>query len=685
MKALFRFLNGSSSGSPQTIANARRPRRSRGQALEVEQLEERSLLAPVAMVPDHVLRDPLRTANPAEAPFLFGYTPAQVRHAYAFDQVAFNRGAVPGDGRGQTIAIVDAFDDPTAAGDLHAFDQQFGLSDPAFSKVAQDGSAKYPGVDPTGGWEVEEALDVEWAHAMAPAVRILLVEAADNSWDNLLAAVDYAANQPGVAVVSMSWGADEDPSELNLDPHFTTPAGHVGVTFVASSGDSGTIEYPAASPNVLSVGGTSLALDLNNNYLLESAWDGSGGGISRFEPLPAYQQGVVGSAVTTRGNPDVAYDADPYTGFAVYDSYTFPYDPWLEVGGTSAGAPQWSALIAIADQGRALNGLGTLDGASQTLPLLYGMGESAFHDITSGWNLGGYSAGPGYDLVTGLGSPIAGQVVAGLSGPAAPTGSLTAQGEDIAPNAGQAFTGVVAVVTDTYPRTVAGNLQATITWGDGHTSAGTIAANADGTFGVEGTNTYAGAGAYPLTVTVQDTVNHRTATATGTANVSSVAGSLSATGLVMAATAGRPFAGTVAVVLDTFAGVSAAELQATIAWGDGHNSTGTVTAAGDGVYTITGTNTFIAAGSYAVTVTIHDTVNRLQVAVQGTAVVQDASSATAPQPVPLTPDLTRDPLSGLFLGRHRKRRGRRVPHPRRGNHRHHKHPGAGARGGAAGR
>jgi hypothetical protein len=682
MKALSWFLDPLYRGWKRArinVGSARHRGRccSRGQTLVVEQLEPRTLRTHLGMVPDHILRDPLRTANPAEDPFLFGYTPAQIRHAYAFDQVAFNQGTVPGDGRGQTIAIVDAFDAPTITGDLHAFDQQFGLPDPAFSKVAQDGSANYPGVDPAGDWEIEEALDVEWAHAMAPAARVLLVEAVDNSDTNLYAAVDYAARQPGVAVVSMSFGGDEDPSEVGQDHHFITPAGHAGVTFVASSGDSGTIEYPAASPNVLSVGGTSLTLDWNNNYLLEFAWDGSGGGVSRFEPLPAYQQGVVGSGVTMRGNPDVAYDADPYTGFAVHDSYTFPYAPWLEVGGTSAGAPQWAALIAIADQGRAVSGLGTLDGASQTLPLLYGMGESPFHDVTFGWNLGGYAAGPGYDLVTGLGSPIAGQVVAKLAAPPTVTGTLTAQGVAIAPSAGQTFTGVVAVVTDTYPRTAAGNLQATIAWGDGHTSPGRLLGNADGTFGVEGTNTYARPGTYTVTITIQDTVHHQTAIATSTASVSPVTGSLSATGLVLNATAGLPFAGTVAVVLDSFAGVSAADLQATIAWGDGHNSAGTVTAASEAVYTITGTNTFVAAGSYQVAVTVHDGVNGLQVTVQGTAVVQDAGSAAASQPAPVTPDLTHDPLLGLFPGQHRHHRGRRAPHPRHGRRRRHRHRGAG--------
>ena len=120
------------------------------------------------------------------------------------------------------------------------------------------------------------------------------------------------------------------------------------------------------------MGGTTLNLDASGNILSESAWSGSGGGISAYEPQPSYQSGVVTQSQTARTNPDVAYDADPNTGFPIYNSYTNPAStPWAQFGGTSDAAPQWAALIAIADQGRALAGLGSLDGRTQTLPVLY--------------------------------------------------------------------------------------------------------------------------------------------------------------------------------------------------------------------------------------------------------------------------------------------------------------------------
>ena len=150
---------------------------------------------------------------------------------------------------------------------------------------------------------------------------------------------------PGVVAISMSFGYPELKGDLQDDSHFTTPAGHVGggklpggITFVAASGDSGVPpSYPATSPNVLSVGGTTLSLDAFGNILAETGWSGSGGGISTVEPLPTYQQGVAGQGTSNRTNPDVAYDADPATGFDVYDS--IGGGAWSLVGGTRAGAP----------------------------------------------------------------------------------------------------------------------------------------------------------------------------------------------------------------------------------------------------------------------------------------------------------------------------------------------------------
>jgi len=384
---------------------------------------------------------PLGELTPQAGGSPVGLTPDQVRHAYGFDQILF--GSVVGDGSGQTIAIIDAYDDPQLvsrssdpdvnndlaflASDLHQFDVQFGLPEPAgfFKKVNQNGGTTYPSTDPAGpsqnngSWALEEALDVEWAHAMAPLANILLVEANSASDANLIqAAVNYARSQPGVVAVSMSFGGSEFSgpfgSETAYDTYFTTPSGHQGVTFLAATGDTGKPGgYPAYSPNVVAVGGTVLSVDGSGNYISESGWSGSGGGLSTVEPQPSYQTGVVTQSSTARANPDVALIAG--TGVAVYDSWDYPSTGWSTFawGGTSLATPCWAGLIAIADQGRGLLGQTSLDGRTQTLPFLYQMPASNFHDITSGNN--GFAAGSGYDLVTGLGTPIAPAVAGGLA------------------------------------------------------------------------------------------------------------------------------------------------------------------------------------------------------------------------------------------------------------------------------
>src|SRR5579863_10163470 len=390
-------------------------------AAEVQQLEARTLLsgnpAAQAAAIDLVRYDSGSVVpNVTQAPP--GYSPAQIKQAYGFNQISFNGTA--GDGTGTTIAIIDAYDDPNIASDLHQFDLAFGLPDPpSFIKESQTGSTtSLPAVN--SGWVTEIALDVEWAHAIAPGAKILLIEANSNNFSDLFAAVYEAETTPGVNVVSMSWGGSEFSGEQYYDSYFVTPNGHVGVTYVASSGDTGApTQSPSSSPNVVSVGGTTLNLGTGGNWSSETGWGGSGGGISTYESQPSYQHGIVTQTTAFRADPDVAYDADPNTGFGVYDSYNNgTTNPWGQWGGTSDAAPQWAALIAIADQGRAVAGESSLDGATQTLPMLYSMAASDFHDITSG-NSGGspsYSAGPGYDLVTGRGSPYANRVVNDLVG-----------------------------------------------------------------------------------------------------------------------------------------------------------------------------------------------------------------------------------------------------------------------------
>lgn len=383
-----------------------------------------------------------QVATPLGSPAPVGLTPTQVRHAYGLDTVSFN--GIVGDGTGQTIAIIDAFDNPKfvsstdpnyATSDLAIFSAAMGLPNPpSFTKLDQNGGTNYP-TTTNAAWAAEVALNVEWAHAMAPMASIVLVEAKSANYADLItAAANTARNLPGVSVVSMSFGTDGGFFNENVyDQYFTTPAGHQGVTFVAASGDHGAVlasgggtnytgSYPAESPNVVAVGGTSLTLN-SGDYAGESGWTGSGGGISKFESKPAFQTGVTQSA-TQRTIPDVSITADPNSGVAVYDSFNNPDAGagWYSsnFGGTSIGAPMWAGIIAVANQGRVAKGLGTLAGSSQTLPRLYQVAPSNFHDITVGNNkfdgTHGYVAGVGYDLVTGRGSPIANLLVPALVG-----------------------------------------------------------------------------------------------------------------------------------------------------------------------------------------------------------------------------------------------------------------------------
>jgi Bacterial Ig-like domain (group 3) len=365
------------------------------------------------------------------------YAPNQIRDAYGINPLGL-------DGTGQTIAIVDAYDDPSIFQAVDAFDSQFTLTDsgptlysqygPASSFLTvlnQYGQATYlPSTDPNGpgtdNWEVEEALDVEWAHAIAPGAQIILVEANSQSLSDLMASVATAAAQPGVSVVSMSWGFAEGQAvfasdEALYDSYFDVP----GVTFVASTGDYGAAdpEYPAFSPNVVAVGGTSLTLNADNSYNSETGWGyysnsvgafiGSGGGISLYEPEPAYQQGVQSTGYRT--TPDVSMVADPATGVWIADTYNLdPNNPFEIVGGTSVSAPAWAGLFALVNQGRATAGETSLNSSTPTdaQQALYMLPQSDYNSITSGDN--GYTANAGYNLVTGLGTPVANLLVPDL-------------------------------------------------------------------------------------------------------------------------------------------------------------------------------------------------------------------------------------------------------------------------------
>ena len=245
----------------------------------------------------------------------------------------------------------------------------------------------------------------------------MLVEAQPDLND-LFGAVSFASGLSGVSVVSMSWGSGEFSTESSYDSIFTTPAGHNGVTFVAASGDDSTVEYPAASPNVLAVGGTTLVATSSGSYVSETGWSDSGGGTSAYEPKPSWQTNGLSS--TKRTTPDVAWDAaiTPPTGnspgVSVYDSVPYGGESgWWAVGGTSVGTPSWSGLIAIADQGLAINKVGSLSNAQASLYSLDQSAPSDFNDITTG-SSGPNKATKGYDLVTGLGSPKANLLVPAL-------------------------------------------------------------------------------------------------------------------------------------------------------------------------------------------------------------------------------------------------------------------------------
>ncbi len=354
-----------------------------------------------------------------------GFTPEQIKSYYGFTGLKF--GSDQATGAGQTIALIEAYDDPHITADLKRFDTAFGLSSPpSLQVVSQTGSATaLPSADApdpvNGSWATEESLDVEWAHALAPEANILVVECNSQNDSDLYGGVAYAASAPGVSVVSMSFGQSEanyTPAEVAaIDPTFVTPPGHQGITFLASSGDSGAyadggplaVSYPASSAAVVSVGGTSLGVDSQGNPASETGWTGSGGGISSLEPQSASQKAAAGS-FAGRAGPDVSFDADPLTGVNICDSLDFgSAAPFAVFGGTSFSAPAWGAIIALTNQGRVMYGRPTLDGRQQTIPALYsaytqGGYSSVFRDVVVG-NNGFYDAKSGYDLVTGLGSP----------------------------------------------------------------------------------------------------------------------------------------------------------------------------------------------------------------------------------------------------------------------------------------
>ena len=381
-----------------------------------------------------------------ESPPFSGYgynTPASYMCRYNFPTSAYHvAGCNPNNtalltltsGGGQTIAIVDAFDDPWIAVDLAYFSAAFGIPfSPSQIQVVY--AAGYePPEDYSGGWELEESLDVEWAHAMAPNANIILVEAASNSITDLAAAVTVASNEvvcgattcpsggTGKGEVSMSWGGGEFSGETSYDSYFTT----ANVVYFAASGDSPGVSYPCASPNVVCVGGTTFSRNPSTlNGEQEGVWEEAGSGQSAVEALPSYQSGITGTLTglaslgfntTNRLVPDVSANANPNTGEWVFDSFEFELlgrgsapAGWWVVGGTSVSTPIVAAMV---------NYTGSfLASSTAELTLFYGsvsgggstVNSANFGDILGGYGVcgpyQGYVAAAGVDPCTGIGTP----------------------------------------------------------------------------------------------------------------------------------------------------------------------------------------------------------------------------------------------------------------------------------------
>lgn len=317
-----------------------------------------------------------------------GYHPTDLQGAYNLPSATA--------GSGQTVAIVDAYDDPNAESDLSVYRSQFGLpacttANGCFHKVNQSGGTKFPRAN--GGWAQEISLDLDMVSAVCPNCHILLVEASSSSLSNLGAAVNEAAVL-GANEISNSYGGSESLNDTSYDASYFD---HPGIAITVSSGDNGYgVEYPAASQYVTAVGGTSLTRASNTRGWSETAWSGAGSGCSAYDTKPSWQSDA---GCRNRSVADVAAVADPNTGVSVYDSYSYQgRSGWLVFGGTSVASPITASVYALA--GNAAN-------------ITYGSypysHASSLNDVTSGSNgsCGTYlcKAQAGYDGPTGLGTP----------------------------------------------------------------------------------------------------------------------------------------------------------------------------------------------------------------------------------------------------------------------------------------
>lgn len=314
-----------------------------------------------------------------------GWSPAQMRTCYG----------ITGNGTG-TIVIVDAYHDKFALADFNQFSAQYGLPQETSTDVTaasnQHLQVVYQGNRQpryNQGWSQEESLDIEWAHAMAPNAKIVLVECQSNSNTNLYAGDDLAATIANTHQCSNSWSGGESSSETGSDGHFN----HTGVVYFFSGGDTGGVKgYPSTSVNVVAVGGTNLSLNVNNTRATETAWTDSGCGLSSYEPRPSFQNGISGIVGTHRGDDDISAVGDPNTGVSIRWN-----GGWYIAGGTSVSCPMIAAMVNTSGTNRA-------SGNAQNTAIYAALGTGSLFDVTSG-TAGAFSATTGWDYPTGCGTP----------------------------------------------------------------------------------------------------------------------------------------------------------------------------------------------------------------------------------------------------------------------------------------
>jgi hypothetical protein len=372
-------------------------------------------MACMALMRTNVAHHAQAALGPDAAPSGDGYGPSSLQSAYALPSSTA--------GSGETVAVVDAFDDPDAASDLATYRSDWGL--PAcgtgcFEKVNENGATSpLPSAAGSTGWDVEESLDIDMVSAICPLCHIILVEASSADTADLGAGVNAAVSL-GAKYVSNSYGGSESSSDPTFDTDYYN---HPGVAVTASAGDDGYgVSYPAASQFVTSVGGTSLSTASNSRGWTETVWgsssggEGTGSGCSADDAKPSWQ---TDTGCSKRTDNDVAADADPNTGLAVYDTYS--EGGWLEVGGTSASSPMIASVFALG---------GTPASGSYPSSYIYQHTSNLF-DVTSGSD-GSCSpsylctAGTGYDGPTGWGTPDG--TAAFTSGSTANTVTVTSPG-----------------------------------------------------------------------------------------------------------------------------------------------------------------------------------------------------------------------------------------------------------------